>query len=168
MLALLYLFMPRYVGEYRGPAVDLATVSAPVPMRGAHREDAMVIGIQMDDRVFFGSDRVSIDQLPARIRESIKQGSEKKVYIKADHRARYRWVSEVPEGVRSAGVGKIGFLVEQRQTSPQIHDNPAASASAPGAVSSANAHPCKKRKGGASGVWSCGPERTRLLQLNRR
>jgi len=116
MLALLYLFMSPKLGEYRGPAVDLAKVSAPVPMRAADREDAMVIGIRVDGRIFFRSDRVSIDELPDRIRESIRQGSEKKVYIKADFRAKYLWVSEVLDNVRTAGVEKIAFLVDQRQT----------------------------------------------------
>jgi biopolymer transport protein ExbD/biopolymer transport protein TolR len=116
MLALLYLFMSPGVDEYRGSAIDLAKVSAPVPMRAAGREDAMVIGIRVDGRIFFRSDRVSIDELPDRIRESIRQGSEKKVYIKADFRAKYLWVSEVLDNVRTAGVEKIAFLVDQRQT----------------------------------------------------
>jgi len=115
MLALLYLLMPWRADEYRGPAVDLAKVSAPVPMRAADREDAMIVAITRDDHIFFRTDNVRIDELPGKIRESVSRGSERKVYIKADARAKYVWVSEVLDNVRSAGIEKIGFLVDQRR-----------------------------------------------------
>jgi biopolymer transport protein ExbD/biopolymer transport protein TolR len=115
MLALLYLFMPWRADEYRRPAVDFAKVSSPVPMRAADREDAMVVAITRDNRVFFGAEAVRPADLPAKIQEEISRGSEREVYIKADARARYGWVAEVLDNVRSAGIEKIGFLVDQRR-----------------------------------------------------
>lgn len=85
-------------------------------MRGADREDAMTVAILRDDKVFFRNEGVTPDQLPSKIRESISQGSEKEIYIWADARAKYGWVAEVLDNVRSAGVEKIGFLVERRPT----------------------------------------------------
>jgi biopolymer transport protein ExbD len=38
---------------------------------------------------------------------------ERKVYIRADGRAWYGTVKEVLDGVRAAGVEKVGFLLEQ-------------------------------------------------------
>jgi len=72
--------------------------------------------ITRNDKVFFRTDLVRPDQLPAQIRESVSQGSEKKVYVRADARAKYGWVAEVLDNVCSAGVEKIGFLVEERRT----------------------------------------------------
>jgi biopolymer transport protein ExbD/biopolymer transport protein TolR len=121
MLALLFLFMPSYGGfrAHRGMSVDLPQVSHPISMPHANREDAMIVVITRDDKVFFGPEQVIPDVLPVVIRERINQrinqGSEKKVYIKADARAKYGWVAEVLDGVRAAGIEKIGFLVEQRR-----------------------------------------------------
>ncbi len=102
--------------SHHGVGPDLPRVSHPVSMPHANREDAMVVAILRDDKVFFRSDQVTPDQLPDRIRESIGQGAEREVYIRADVRARYSWVAEVLDNVRSAGVEKIGFLVEQRRS----------------------------------------------------
>jgi len=115
MIVLVYLFMPVHVSEYRGVSADLPKVGHPVSMAHANREDAMVIGITRDNRLFFRADRVSPDDLAARIRDAVKQGAEKEVYIKADARAKYGWVAEVLENVRSAGIEKIGILVDQRR-----------------------------------------------------
>ena len=114
MLLVFFLTMP--VNFHGGLRPDLARVGHPVAMAHANREDAMIVVIWRDDKVFFGHDHVKPDQLPAKIRESLGRGSEKKVYIKADARAKYGWVADVLDNVRSAGVEKIGFLVDQRQT----------------------------------------------------
>ena len=76
----------------------------------------MVIGIQRDGRVLFGRDPVRPSDLPPKIRESVSYGSERKVYIKADARAKYGSVAEVLDAVHAAGIEKIGFLVYQRKT----------------------------------------------------
>ncbi len=102
----------------RHRSVDLPRVWHPVSMAHANREDAMTVTIARDDQVFFRSDRVRPDQLPAKIRESIAQGAERKVYIRADLRAKYGWVAEVLGNVRLAGVEKIGFLVYERRPLP--------------------------------------------------
>jgi len=116
MLALLYLFMFPQVDGHRWVPVDMPKAHHPVSMRGAGREDAMIVAITCSNKVFFRTDPVSLDQLPDRIRESVSQGSEKKVYIRADARAKYAWVAEVLDNVHSAGIEKIGFLVDQRRT----------------------------------------------------
>jgi biopolymer transport protein TolR len=55
------------------------------------------------------------DQLAGKIRGGISQGSEKKVYIRADARAKYGWVAEVVDNVRSTEVEKISFLADERR-----------------------------------------------------
>jgi len=115
-LLLFFLARPTFFVRSRGP--DLPRVGHPVSMAHANREDAMIVAILRDDKVFFRNDRVRPEQLPDRIRESLRQGSEKEVYIRADARAKYGWVAEVLDGVRSAGVEKIGILVNERRPLP--------------------------------------------------
>ena len=122
VLAAMFLLGSLTLGEpHHGVGLYLPRVGHPVSMTHANREDAMIISIARDDKVFFRSDLVGPDQLAARIRESVGRGSEREVYIRADARARYSWVAEVLDNVRSAGVEKIGFLVEQR---PSPKPNP--------------------------------------------
>ncbi len=116
MLSVLYLFMPVNVDGHRGAPVDLPHISHPVSMAHANREDAIVIAITRDDKIFFRNDQVALDLLPTKIRESVDHGSEKKVYISADARAKYGWVADVLDSARSAGVEKIGFLVYERRS----------------------------------------------------
>ena len=66
--------------------------------------------------MYFGKDKTRPGDLPAQIREGVRRGAEKKIYICADKRLRYGTVLEVLDAIRSAGVEKIGFLVDQRRT----------------------------------------------------
>jgi biopolymer transport protein TolR len=65
-----------------------------------------------------GHEIILLEDLPIRIHEGVNRGAEKKIYIKADARAKYGDVKEVLDGVRSAGVEKIAILVDQRK--PQL------------------------------------------------
>jgi len=116
VLVIVYLIQPVSFQGHR--AVDLAQVNHPVSMSHADRENAMQIGITREGKVFFGQDLVRLSDLPPRIHGSLSRGSEKKVYIRADARAKYVWVAEVLDSVHDAGIEKIGFLVDQRKTLP--------------------------------------------------
>lgn len=119
-LALLAMFMALpmpYHDLPKRPSTDLAKVAHPVPMSMADREDAMIVAVLRTGDVCFSGDRVLPDQLDFKIRERLALGSEKKVYINADARAKYGRVREVLAAVQSSGVERVGFLVEQRKQS---------------------------------------------------
>ena len=82
-------------------------------MPGALRDDATVVAIKRDGKVFLGHDEVLLDNLPAKIRASVSRGGEHKVYINVDRLAKYKNVGEVVVAVRSADVENIGFLVSE-------------------------------------------------------
>ncbi len=50
----------------------------------------------------------------------------KRVYVKADMRARFGGVVQVVDGVRAAGVDDLGLLTDQRKTGPSAPPAPAA------------------------------------------
>jgi biopolymer transport protein ExbD len=89
-------------------------------MAGANREDAMIIVVMRDGAVYFGGERVQPEQLPSKILDCLRDHTvERRVYIRADARVFYRNVKEVLDGVRSAGIERIAFLVDQR--TPPTH-----------------------------------------------
>jgi biopolymer transport protein ExbD len=96
----------------KGTWIDLPKVNHPVQMPNAMREDALAIGIMRDGKIFFGGDRTTAAQLPAKIEERLRHGAERKVYIHADARVKYGVVGMVLDGIRSAGVENVGILVE--------------------------------------------------------
>jgi biopolymer transport protein ExbD/biopolymer transport protein TolR len=100
--------------DFIRPTADLAKVAHAESMRAANREDALVVAVQRDGRVWLGYERIAPGQLPDRIHQGLRAGAERKVYIKADARAKYGRVREVLEAVQSSGVEKVGFLVYQR------------------------------------------------------
>jgi biopolymer transport protein TolR len=117
MFALVFLFMSPiqlYIDMPRG-TVDAAKVRNPRLMRAALKEDALIVAVQRDGRVFMGVDALSAQDLPSRIHEGIKRGAENRVYIRADARAKYGAVKEVLDQVHASGVENIAFLTDQRR-----------------------------------------------------
>ena len=84
-------------------------------MPGALREDVMKVTIRRDGKVYFGSDQINVIDLPAKVLDRLKdRGVERKVYVVADMRSRWGTVKMVLDGVRSAGIIRVAFLVDQR------------------------------------------------------
>ncbi len=122
MLVLLIIFMVITPMLQKGTSVDLAQVDNPVKMPDADKEDAVLVAITHNGKVFLGSDTIAPDQLTDKVKDrlSAKTG-EKRVYIKADARTRYGDVVSVVDNVRSAGVDQLGLLTEQRKTAAPAH-----------------------------------------------
>jgi len=96
-------------------SVDLPKVPHSVSMPGALREDRMQVSITRDGKVYFGSEQVVPDSMAGRIQLRLKdRGVERKVYVVADRRARWGTVKTVLDGVRSAGIIRVAFLVYAR------------------------------------------------------
>jgi biopolymer transport protein ExbD len=84
-------------------------------MPRSQREDAKFVTVMRDGSVYFGVDKIATYDLASRILDRLKDRSvERRVYIRADGRARYRTVKEVLDGVRSAGIERVAFPVDQR------------------------------------------------------
>lgn len=97
-------------------SVDLPKVLHPVSMPNADREDAMIVHVTRDGKVYFGAEHITPADLRQRIADRLKDhGVERKVYIKADMRARWGSVKQVLEAVHTAGILRVAFLTDQRQ-----------------------------------------------------
>jgi biopolymer transport protein TolR len=101
---------------HHGYGPDLPHVSHAITIAGANRDDVMMISIMRDGMIFFGMDKLSPSQLPSKIQDRLKDRSvERKVYIRADRRVWYGTVKEVLDGVGSAGIERVAFLVDERR-----------------------------------------------------
>jgi biopolymer transport protein TolR len=116
MLVLLIIFMVITPMLQHGQSVDLAKVNNPEQMPDADKEDALLIAVMRDGRVYFGNDQIAVDQLTGKVKDRIANKTDKRVYIKADARAKFGSVVEVVDNVRAAGVDQLGLLTDQRKT----------------------------------------------------
>lgn len=97
---------------HHGMAVLLPHASHARPMAGAGRQDALVITISRDGKTFFEAQSVLPGELQFKLRERIRSGAPRLVYIKADARVRYHSVATVLSSIRDAGQTNIAFLVK--------------------------------------------------------
>jgi biopolymer transport protein ExbD/biopolymer transport protein TolR len=117
MLVLLIIFMVVTPMLQKGVSVDMAKVNNPLPMEDADKEDALLVSITRDGKVYFGTEQITIDNLTTKVKDRLANKPNKTVYVKADMRARYGGVVGVVDAVRGAGVDDLGLLTEQRKAS---------------------------------------------------
>jgi len=115
MLVLLIIFMVITPMLQKGVSVELAKTDNPQSMADADKEDALLIAVMRDGTIYFGSDKVTPDQLTEKVKDRLATKADKRVFIKADARAKYGSVVEVVDNIRSAGVDQLGLLTEQRK-----------------------------------------------------
>ena len=113
MLVLLIIFMVITPMLQKGVSVDLVRTANPRDMRDADRDDAVVVAITRDGKVFLGSDQTQLGDLVQKVQELISSRVDKTVYIKSDARAKYEKVVSVVDEVRSAGVDQLGLLTDR-------------------------------------------------------
>lgn len=112
MLVLLIIFMVVTPMLSKGVSVDLAKTLNPIAMQDADKEDAVVIAVTRDGKVFLGSKQINPADLAPKVKDLLANRLDKTCYIKSDARARYERVVEVVDNLRAAGVDNIGLLTE--------------------------------------------------------
>jgi len=118
MFVLMFLMMYNgalVIAPHQGVSVDLPRVGNPVLLPNEGREDAMQVAVTRQGDVFFNRDLIKSMDRPRLMREQMRLGSQRKVYVRADARARYRTVKDVIDAVHYAGIEQIAFIADQRR-----------------------------------------------------
>ena len=118
MLVLLIIFMVITPMLVNGVRVDLARTRNPMTMPDANKRDALILSVMRDGQMFLGNERVTGDALARKIRDVVTTRADKTIYVRADARARYGVLVNAVDNLRSAGVGQLGLLTEQRSFVP--------------------------------------------------
>ncbi len=117
MLVLLIIFMVITPMLSKGQNVNLVKTHNDVKMQEADKEDAILIAVTRDGRVFLspGNALITSDKLAGKVKDLQTSRSDKTVYIKADARARFSSVTDVIDVLRTAGVDQLGLITENIQ-----------------------------------------------------
>ena len=115
MLVLLIIFMVITPMLQKGVSVDMAKTNNPREMREADQDDAIVVAVTRDGRIYLESAQLNAERLLEQIQDLLADKVDKTVYVKSDRRAKYGSVVEVVDTVRSAGVESLGLLTDKTE-----------------------------------------------------
>jgi biopolymer transport protein ExbD/biopolymer transport protein TolR len=115
MLVLLIIFMVITPMLQKNVSVDMVRTQNPRQMVDADKEDAVVLCVTRDGKVYLGADRIALNDITPKVKDRISSKLDKTVYLKSDARAKYGDVVSVVDAVRAAGVDALGLLTERVQ-----------------------------------------------------
>ena len=114
MLVMLIIFMVITPMLSKGITVELVQTKNPIAMQAADKEDAILISVTRDGKVYLGTDQFNdLPSLGTKVTDHLTNRVDKTVYLKSDSRARYERVVEVLDNLRAFQVDQIGLLTEQ-------------------------------------------------------
>ena len=112
MLVLLIIFMVITPMLSKGVSVDMYKADNPIAMQAADKDDAILVAVTREGRTYLGTNALTPEELPAKVKDLLINRMDRTVYIKADSRARYENVVTVVDNLRAAGVDQVGLLTE--------------------------------------------------------
>ncbi len=118
MLVLLIIFMVITPMLQKGFSVDMAKAANPRQMPDAEKEDATVLAVTRDGKVYLGNTQIKLDEVTGKVKDRISGKLDKTIYVKSDARAKYGDVVKVVDNVRAAGVDSLGLLTERLERRP--------------------------------------------------
>jgi biopolymer transport protein ExbD/biopolymer transport protein TolR len=93
----------------KGINVELAVSSNAIPMPDADNENAVIVTVTNDGKIYFGVNQIALPDLKAKIRSTPLQRGQK-IYIKADARTPYARVLEVLDATPTVGLASQVLL----------------------------------------------------------
>ena len=115
MLVLLIIFMVITPMLQKGVSVELAKAENPREMREADQDDAVVVAVTRDGKIYLGSEQLRIERLSEKIQDLLASKVDKTIYVKSDRRAKYGGVVDVVDTVRASGVDTLGLLTDKTE-----------------------------------------------------
>ena len=113
MLVLLIIFMVVTPLLTKDIPVDLASAANSRDMQDADKDDAIVVAVTRDGRIYLGSTQMSKDDITGQVKDRLSSRLDHTVYVRSDSRAKYGDVVAVVDEIRSAGVDQLGLLTQR-------------------------------------------------------
>jgi biopolymer transport protein ExbD len=116
--AIFFAFVGLFLGDVAYPHahsmvfVDRASATHARSLPKALREDAILISVTRDGSVYVRNTRLHPAELPNKIRDSVLNGAEKRIYLQVDARAKYGDVKALLPFIQLSGVENVTFLTE--------------------------------------------------------
>jgi biopolymer transport protein ExbD len=115
MLVLLIIFMVITPMLQKDISVDMARVNNSRDMKDADKDDAVVLAVTRDGKIYLGNTPMNKEDVTGQIKDRLAARLDKTVYVKSDARAKYGDVVALVDEIRSAGVDQLGLLTEKNK-----------------------------------------------------
>ena len=113
LLVLLIIFMVVTPLVQKGADVRLPTALNTVNMP---ENPEVVLYIKKDGSMILNADKVTMDDIQAKLEEAFLTVQDKKLYLKADGDLEYGKLVDVYEKIRDAGLENIAIITEKKTT----------------------------------------------------
>jgi len=100
------------VPQHYSRSVDLATAANASRQPRALLDKALKVYVTRDGGIYFGFTKVAMKELPQLLRTACLEGAERKVYLRADARAKYGDVKVALDQISAAAIQDVAFMVE--------------------------------------------------------
>jgi biopolymer transport protein TolR len=108
VLVLLVIFMVTAPMLYRGMDIKLPTSAS----NTIKPEIRAVLTIEKDQRLYLDKDPISVAQLERKLRVLKEEHADVSLYLRADRDVPYGVVVQVMDGVKKAGIEKLGMVTD--------------------------------------------------------
>jgi biopolymer transport protein TolR len=126
VLVLLVIFMVTAPMLYRGMDIKLPTSTS----NTIKPEERIVLTIERDQKLYLDKDAIGLAQLEDRLRAVRQRNAEVSVFLRADRDVPYGTVVQVMDGVKKAGIEKLGMVTDPAGPEP-VTDLPIAERQSP-------------------------------------
>jgi biopolymer transport protein TolR len=100
------------VPQHSSRIVDLAIAATASWQPRALRDNALKVYVTRDGSLYFRFTKVAMEELPQLLRTACLEGAERKVYLRADARAKYGDVKVALNQISAAGIQDVAVMVE--------------------------------------------------------
>jgi biopolymer transport protein TolR len=108
VLVLLIIFMVTAPMLYRGMDIKLPTSSS----NTIKPDERIVLTVERNQQIYLDKERLGVMQLVPRLRAIKDRNPEVAIYLRADRDVPYGTVIEVMDGVKRAGIEKLGMVTD--------------------------------------------------------
>lgn len=109
LLLVIFMIIPY---PHHGRTVDRVVARHAHKLPGAIREDAIKVALTRDGTVYFGNSKIRPDDLPDMVRDAVRNGAEKRIYLEVDARAWYGDVNAVLSQIQLTGIQNVSFIAD--------------------------------------------------------
>ncbi|NGZ09033.1 MAG: protein TolR [Nitrospira sp. LK70] len=120
VLVLLVIFMVTAPMLYRGMDIKLPASAS----NTIKPEIRAVLTIEKDQRLYLDKDQVSVAQLELKLRVMKEEHTDVSLYLRADRDVPYGIVVQVMDGVKKAGIEKLGMVTDPTGPERVSEDTP--------------------------------------------
>lgn len=110
-LLIFFLVATTYLDDERRVDIELPRAPSAAPLTDA--PDELPIAIDRAGSVYLRGDRVTLDELKARLAKAVENYPDQAVSVRGDGDTRYETVAQVIAIAREAGVSHLDVLVEE-------------------------------------------------------